>query len=250
MSPASPSLTPTQVLGRALTVPFGVVARARRARAVHPQGFLCHGTWTVDRTHPQAGSAPLLRAGARYDVLARCSRGLGLPQGWGDFFAVAVRLVDAHGPGRHQDFLINTSADVPVVHHVFLPARRWFAQDYSTCLPYRTDAGTLLIGLRPPDEEGPGPSLDAMRARVAEGVQYALTVTGPLGHFEPVGTLRLQGLLDPAAGDVDFDPFITGGGLEPAPAWLQTVRSEAYRWSRRGRDAPEKVRLTPAPDPR
>jgi hypothetical protein len=246
---SSPSKIPTQLLSRVLTLPFGLVAKARHARAVHPQGFLCRGTWTVDRTHPLAGNSPLLREGARYEVLARCSRGLGLPQTMGDFFAVAVRLVDAHGPGRHQDFLINTSADIPVVHHVFLPARRWFAQDYSTCLPYRTDAGTLLLGLRPPDEDGPGPSVDAMRDRVAAGVDYALTVAGPLGHFEPVGTLHLEGLLDPAEGDVDFDPFITGGGLEPAPAWLQTVRSEAYRWSRRGRRAPETPRMRPAPDP-
>ncbi|MCW2958898.1 MAG: hypothetical protein JWP18_1701 [Solirubrobacterales bacterium] len=247
---SSPGRTPTQRLSRVLTIPFGVVARARHARAVHPQGFLCRGTWTVDRTTPLAGNSPLLRAGARYDVLARASRGLGLPQQMGDFFAVAVRLVDAHGPGRHQDFLLNTSADIPVVHHVFLPARRWFAQDYSTCLPYRTDAGTLLLGLRPPAEEGPGPSLDDMRDRVAGGVRFGLTIAGAFGRFEPIGTLHLHSLVDPAEGDVDFDPFITGGGLEPAPAWLQTVRSEAYRWSRRGRDAPEQPRIEPAPDGR
>lgn len=240
---------PTQALSRALTLPFGLVAKARSARAVHPQGFLCRGTWTIDRTHPLAGDVSLLHAGARHDVLARCSRGIGLPQNVGDFFAVAVRLVDAHGPGHHQDFLVNSSVDLPLAHHLFLPARRWFSQDHSTCLPYRTDAGTLLIGLRPPDEAGPGPSLDEMRDRVAGGVDYAVTIAGSLGRFEPVGTLHLEGVLDPSEGDADFDPSITGGGLEPAPAWLQTVRGEAYRWSRRGRHAPADPRAMPARDP-
>lgn len=246
MSPGS--LSPVQSLSRALTLPFGLVAKARHARAVHPQGFLCRGTWTVDRSHPLAAGVPLLQEGAAFEVLARASRGIGLPQTVGDFLAVAVRVHDAHGPGDHQDLLFNTSANVPVVHHLFLPARRWFAQDYSTCLPYRTAAGTLLLGLRPPAVEGPGPSLDELRDVVRDGVEYALTICGPLGHFEPIGTLRLHGLVDPAEGDIDFDPFLTGGGLEPALAWLQTVRGEAYRWSRRGRRAPREPRIDPGPD--
>jgi hypothetical protein len=118
----------------------------------------------------------------------------------------SVRLLDAYGPGLDQDLLINASADLPVAHNVFLPAPRWFAQSYSTCLPYRAGAGLVVVGLLPPDRRGPGPSLDAMRAALSNA-------------------------------DVSFDPWNTGGGLLPA-TWLNRLRREAYRQSRLGRGAP------------
>lgn len=239
--------TPARVVRRGLAAPFGALAAARRARAFHPQGFLCHGTWTVTRTVPAAARVPLLREGAHHDVLARPSRGIGLPEAVGDFLAIAVRLQDAHGPGRPQDLLLNSSVDLPVLHHLFLPAPRWFAQSFSSCLPYGTPDGTVLIGLLPPAGRGPGPSLDELRAAIMHGLDLGIAVAGPLRRWERVGTLRLHGLVDPSAGDVDFDPLThCGGGLEPAPQWLQAVRSEAYRVSRRGRRAPDTPRVRPA----
>lgn len=226
-----------------MTAPFALVSAARRARAFHPQGFLCHGTWKVERALPATTAVPVLQPGPPRPVIARPSRGVGLPESIGDFLAVAVRIVDAHGSGRPQDLLLNSSADAPVLHHAFLPAPRWFAQSYSSCLPYRTPAGTLLVGLLPPDERGPGPGLDDMQAAVDAGVRFGIAVAAPLGRWERIGELHLQGLVDPAQGDVDFEPILNcGGGLTPAPAWLQTVRSEAYRWSRRGRHAPSAPR--------
>lgn len=235
-------------LRRTLTAPFGAIAAARHARAFHPQGFLCEGTWRVSRSVPVTTGVPLLDAGSEHRVLARPSRGIGLPETIGDLLAIAVRVVDAHGPGRPQDLLLNTSADVPVLHHLFLPAPRWFAQSYSSCLPYRTPGGVVLIGLLPPDARGPGPSLQEMRDAVTAGVRFGIAVAVPLGRWQRIGELELRGLVDPRRGDVDFEPFVNcGGGLEPAPSWLQSVRSEAYRWSRRGRGAPTSPRLEPGP---
>lgn len=174
----------------------------------------------------------------------RVSRGAGLPEALPDFFGIAVRLLDAYGPGCHQDLLINSSADQPIAHHLFLPAPRWFAQSYSTCLPYRAGAGLLLIGLEPPAERGPGPSLGAMRAQVAQGTTYGVVVCPPLGRWTRVGSLALSEPLPLSAGDADFDPWNTGGGLVPA-TWLNRVRREAYRQSRLGRGAPAEPREGP-----
>jgi hypothetical protein len=222
-------------LDSVIALPFRVGSALRGARVFHPRGFLCEGRWEIARTSPAAPGAEALTAGAGFDCLVRVSRGAGLPEGLPDFFGFAVRLLDAYGPGLDQDLLINASADLPVAHNVFLPAPRWFAQSYSTCLPYRAGAGLVLVGLLPPDGRGPGPSLDAMRAAVIEGTTFGVAVSTMLGRWEPIGTLRLRGPLSSA--DISFDPWNTGGGLVPA-TWLNRLRREAYRQSRLGRGAP------------
>jgi hypothetical protein len=227
----------TRSLEAAIAVPFRVGSALRGARFVHPEGFLCRGSWEITTTSPLASDALALRAGAQHRVIARVSRGAGLPDRLPDFFAVAVRLVDAYGPGRHQDLLINSSSGLPVLHHLFLPAPRWFAQTYSTCLPYRAGARPFLIGLLPPAERGPAPPLEAMRARVSIGVEFGVALCGPFGRWSRVGTLSLSEPLPAEAGDVDLDPWNTGGGLVPA-TWLNRIRREVYRQSRRGRGRP------------
>jgi hypothetical protein len=225
----------TTVLERAIAVPFRAGSALRGARIVHPEGFLCDGEWAIERDSPLAPRAEALRAGARYGVLARVSRGAGLPQAVPDFYAIAVRLLDAYGPGSHQDLLINASSGLPVLHHLFLPAPRWFTQTYSTCLPYRAGAAPFVIGLLPPRERGPGPPLAEMRAAVQAGVELGIALAPPLGRFARVGTLRLRAPHD--GGDTPYDPWNTGGGLEPA-TWLNRIRREAYAQSRRGRGLP------------
>jgi hypothetical protein len=228
------------VLRTAVSLPFRALSALRGARSFHPQGFLCRGTWTVERTSPLASGADVLRAGASHACIVRLSRGAGLPEWLPDVFGISVRLQDAYGPGRHQDLLINSSADLPLVHHVFLPAPRWYSQSHSTCLPYRAGGGPVVVGLQPPDGPGPGPGLAAMRAEVGRGTSYGIAVAAPLGRWEPIGTLELFEPLGPEAGDVDFDPWNTGGGLVPA-TWLNRLRREAYRQSRLGRGAPREV---------
>lgn len=224
-------------LDAAIAVPFRLGSAIRGARVFHPQGFLCRGVWEVDTASALTRDAIVFRPGERHNVVARVSRGIGLPEALPDFFGIAVRLVDAYGPGGHQDLLINASSGLPVLHHLFLPAPRWFAQPYSTCLPYRAGSKPFLIGLQPPSERGPAPPLAAMRAAVVNGVAFGITVAGPLGRWQRVGALVLRNPISPLAGDVDFDPWNTGGGLTPA-TWLNRIRREAYRQSRRARGRP------------
>jgi hypothetical protein len=222
---------------RAIAQPFRLGSAVRGARVFHPRGFLCRGRWTIDAASPVAGAAAVLQPGARHEVIARLSRGAGLPEALPDFFGIAVRLVDAYGPGRPQDLLTNASSSLPVLHHLFLPAPRWFAQAYSTCLPYRAGGRPFLIGLLPPSQRGPAPPLDAMRAAVGGGVTLRIAVSALLGRWRPIGELQLDDPLAPDAPDVDFDPWNTGGGLVPA-TWLNRIRREAYRQSRLARGRP------------
>jgi hypothetical protein len=225
----------TSPIESAIAIPFRVGSALRGARVFHPEGFLCRGRWEIEAESELAGEAEILRLGAGHDVIARLSRGVGLPDRLPDFFGIAVRLVDAYGPDRHQDLLINASSSLPLLHHLFLPAPRWFAQSYSTCLPYRSGGGPFVVGLLPPPERGPAPPLAAMRAAVEQGVAFGIALSTPLGRWRRIGTLHLR---EPVPGEVDFDPWNTGGGLEPA-TWLNRLRREAYRQSRlaRGRGA-------------
>jgi hypothetical protein len=228
------------LLATAVGLPFRAVAAARGARAVHPQGFLCDVAWTVERTSPLTPTATVLQAGTRLEGTARVSRGAGLPEPLPDFLGIAVRLHDVGGPGRHRDLLFNASADLPLVHHVFLPAGGWTRQSYSTCLPYRAGAGLVVLGLRPARDAAPAPDLATMREAVGAGLSYDLVVAEPLGRWErPLGTLRLSRPFD---GEVDFDPITcSDDDLRPA-TWINRVRAEAYRQSRQGRGAEDRLR--------
>ena len=79
----------------AIAIPFRVGSALRGARVFHPEGFLCRGSWEIEAESELAGEAEILRVGARHDVIARLSRGAGLPDRLPDFFGIAVRLVDA-----------------------------------------------------------------------------------------------------------------------------------------------------------
>jgi hypothetical protein len=53
-----------------------------------------------------------------------------------DLLGMSIRVPDAYGPGRHQDFLLVTSIDLPVLHHVFIPAADAQQRPFSSSLPY------------------------------------------------------------------------------------------------------------------
>jgi hypothetical protein len=75
---------------------------------------------------PGAAAAPaaaeLLSRPGEHRVIVRFSRAVGVPRPIPDPLGLSLRVPDVYGDGRHQDFLLVTSADYPVAHHIFLPA--------------------------------------------------------------------------------------------------------------------------------
>lgn len=220
--------------------PFGLLSALRGSRVFHPQGFVCSGTWTIERGSKLAPGALALAPGQSFDVVARASRGAGLPDAVGDVYGIAVRLLDVGRAGRHQDVLANTSLDLPLAHHLFLPAPHWYAQAYSTCLPYAAGAGPFVLGWLPPHHgTTPGPGLDAMRDEVREGrATFGIGIaSAPLGRFSRIGTLTLDTLEDR---EISFDPIANvGGGIQPVGV-LNALRGPAYRASQLGRGVPQR----------
>ena len=151
-----PKGPPTDERGvvREPTVAFWrTLSRLRGKRILHPDGTAYEATLSV--TGGDHGVL-LFDVPGEHDAVVRLSRGVGLPKPLPDVLGLAVRLVDVHGPNRHQDLLLVTSVDAPVLHHLILPGPLGtYGQSYSSVLPYRLGDRLALVGALPrrPDFE-------------------------------------------------------------------------------------------------
>jgi hypothetical protein len=232
---ASPAARALAAAGGLLTgAVLAAIAAVRRAKAVHPHGAGYAARLVVHGAPAAPAGAALLCTAAEHRAVVRFSRSLGLPRPVPDLLGISIRVLDAHGPGRHQDFLLVTSADIPVVHHVFLPARDVQQRPYSSSLPYRAGRDVFLVGALP-HADSPRPEgrteLDRLRAAAATGrLRFHLAVAPVMGRFTPVAELRIGAPLPAVLDALRFDPWNTGGGLEPAGV-LNRMRRYAYPMS-------------------
>jgi hypothetical protein len=161
----------------------------------------------------------------------RVSRGIGLPRGLGDVYGVGLRLLDAHGPGRHQDLLASSCWPGRAGRFLPRPHRPRRLTVLSCLIPYRTPAGLCHLIVEASAPAG----LDAIIAGEDDEVRMALREARVLGPARTVAMVapgaRLTGAQD--AG-LRLNPWNTHAGLRPA-GWLNALRDPAYRGSHRGR---------------
>ena len=176
-----------------------------------------------------------------HDAVVRFSRGAGLPESMPDILGLALRLVDLHGAGLHQDLLLVTSGSRPGLRHALVPARTFGHDRWSTLLPYEVDGRRVVFGARPLSAALEGARrLDDLR-QLAERrgpVRFALEMAEPRGAWEDVGVITVARARSEEDGErLRFNPANSGGGIEPVGV-LQTVRRRAYLGSQEGRPAP------------
>ncbi len=223
---------------------FGALSRLRGARIFHPDGVGYRGALRIAR--PQAGypGVPLLQRPREYPVLFRFSRGAGLPEPLPDILGLALRILDVHGRGRHQDFLLVTSADAPVLHHLLLPAvRGFFGQSFSSILLYRIGGKLRLVGAAPvgrPVRDSHGGALPELVRSADRGeLRFRLALAPVTGRWSAVGDLRVgERLPHGEAERLAFTPWNTGGGIRPTGSFMG-LRRGAYRGSQHGRGLDE-----------
>jgi hypothetical protein len=224
-------------LASLLAAAFRLLAAVRRARALHPAGIGYRARLVIVPAARRWAGARLLTPGARYDALVRFSRGGGLPEPLPDALGVAVRLPDAYGPGRPQDFLVTSSADLPLARRLLFPARSFLRRSFSSALPYRVDGRRVVTLLRPRPGRWPrtGRALADLSSAAATGaLAYELRLAGSLGRSRTVGVLTVGDPLD--HGDTDalrFNPWHTGEGIQPTGR-LNRLRRPSYPASQRG----------------
>jgi hypothetical protein len=224
---------------------FRSLSALRGKRIFHPDGVGFAATFAP---HPDSstGTSLLDEPGSRRAIV-RLSRATGLPEPLPDVLGLAIRIPDAYGPERHQDFLLVTSSRLPVGRHLLLPARGFLARTFSSLLPYRARGSLVLVGALPSHAEGSGPGLASLRHERAAPLGYKLALASPLGGWSEVATLELgRRLPDQAVEELRFDPSNTGGGIELAGV-LNRLRRPAYRGSQNGRLGSVPTRSRPAP---
>jgi hypothetical protein len=227
-------------LASLLAAVFRLLSLLRRGRGLHPVGVGYSGCLEITPAARRFTGAPLLAPGARYDAVVRFSRGAGLPEPLPDALGVAVRLPDAYGPGRDQDFLVSSSADLPLARRLLFPARSFLHVSFSSVLPYRVGGREVVTVLRPRPGPGRWPrtgrALADLSAAAATGdLAYDLRLAGSLGRSRTVGVLTVGGPLDPAATEaLRFNPWTTGQGIRPVGR-LNRLRRPSYPGSQQGR---------------
>ena len=207
-------------------------------RSLHPIGDAYEATFAVPPRRDPLGADLLDDPGERRAIV-RFSRGAGLPEPLPDILGIAIRVLDAHGPGGHQDFLLATSSALPVAHHSLLPATSFFDRTFSSVLVYSIGGATRLVGaiprsLSPAEVRGDG--LQAVG--VAAGKRqlfYDVCLAGPFGRFVPVARLDVGARLPDDDGErLRFNVWNAGGGIRPGGPF-QGLRLPAYEGSQRGR---------------
>ena len=230
------------------------MAALRRGKAVHPHGAVYEAQLVVPHLDGPLGRTELFGTPASRRALVRFSRSLGLPRPLPDLLGMSVRVPDAYGSGRHQDFLMVSSVDAPVLHHIFVPSSDVQERLYSSSLPYLAGDRTLLVGALPradsPRPEGDH-ELERLAAAAATGaLVFDLAVAEVWGRFRSVAELRVGDPLPPEADALLFNPWNSGGGLKPA-GFLNRLRDIAYplsqrAWGRTGRTADQAAASTAA----
>ena len=246
LPPSAPSLGPLTgvvdtTLGVASAVAFGALSGLRRARVFHPIGAAFEATLDVRGTADDRWGVRLLDEEARHRCVVRFSRGAGTPEGLPDILGLALRVLDAHGAGQHQDLLLVTSGTRPLARNALLPVRHFAAAHYSSVLPYRVDGSTLLFGARPvlaPGTPPPARFADLADALAAGRLRFDLEVAPAAGDWATIGVLEVgRRLGDQESESLRFNAFTTGGGIEPT-GLLQTLRRRAYAASQATRPTP------------
>jgi hypothetical protein len=200
-------------------IPVGAVlaalAAVRRGKPVHPRGEVYAARLVVGGVPAAPRAASLFARAAEHRAVVRFSRSLGLPRRLSDLLGMSIRVLDAYGPGVHQDFLLVTSVDAPVLHHIFVPASDVRQRPYSSSLLFRAGGERFIVGALPDPES----------AR-----RFLIAVARPMGRFVPVADLWVEEPLPEAADALRFRPLAAGGGLEPAGV-LNAMRRYAYPMS-------------------
>ena len=229
------------VAGYGLGALLAGIAGVRGGKAVHPAGVVYGASLVVDGAPAAPRASSLLSTPSTRRAVVRFSRSIGLPRPLPDLLGVSLRVLDAYGPGRPQDVLMVSSVDLPVLHHIFVPATDFQQRPYSSSLPYRAGEDTVILGVTPdPSSPRLGGSdeferLD--RAAVTGDLVFALAVASVSGRFQRVGSLVVEARLPETVDALRFNPFNCCGGLEPVGV-LNRLRDYAYplsqaAWARR-----------------
>jgi hypothetical protein len=215
-----------------IALPVKIGAVARRRRVFHPVGVLAEGI--LERVAPPADGLPMYSC----DVIARISKGIGLPGALPDVAGLAWRMPppqDLRSCGPWDVLLASTAAGSRVG---LAPVRTWSRTAFSSLMPLRFRGGLWWVRARIATTiDEAGLALDTISAHLGSAdIAVDIDQAPATGRFTPLARLTLRHL-DPTNDDIAFDPVLhSDDEVELVPRWLGDVRRTAYRRSREGRN--------------
>ncbi|WP_040774149.1 hypothetical protein [Nocardia pneumoniae] len=209
---------------------FATGARIRHARVFHPNGLHLSG-----RLHAETEFEPLFGAGERA-VIARLSKGAGMPGGLPDVLGFAFRVLDRDD--EPWDFTLATTGGGLLGRLVFTPARGWASARYGSLQPYRIGNSAPTWFFAEPDGEQPASaSLEAMDSFLDERmVSFTLTASRLGGPRLRLAHITLRHAESAEYRTDYFDPMLNHPSeVELFPKAIGKIRELAYTGSRSGR---------------
>jgi len=219
------------------------LSRLRGARFFHPVGVAYTATLTVPRALGDYPGVPLLERRGEHPAIIRFSRATGVPEPLPDVLGIAISITDLYGRGRHQDFLLATSANAPVLQHLLVPAPGgFFGQLFSSLLLYRIGPKIRVVGAEPasePERYRRGALAQLVDTAERGDLAFRLTLAPLAGRHTPVADIVVgERLSDELAERIAFTPWNTGDAISPMGPFMG-IRRAAYRGSQRGRGLSE-----------
>ena len=211
---------PGAAVGAVLGAGFGVAARVRRDKPLHPSRQVGEAVLDLTSPAPELG-VPLLGEVGQHSCLVRWSRSAGVPSPLPDVEGLALRVCDT-GEGRPADLLFASSGTGPLSRYVLRLRGPRSHGPLPTLLPVLGATGWLVFLVEPLDDDDPP-------------VRWRLAVARGGGAWNPLGTVTATWGSDEA---VRFDPVVNllpGTGQHPL---VRELREPAYARARDGAARP------------
>lgn len=164
-------------------------------------GDTFEATLHIDDDARVPGSVPLLRPGTVHRAVVQ----VGPDRRDTAARKLCVKIPDAHGRGRDQDFLLASSGDGAPLHHAVLPTDS-VASLYSSLWLYLAGWQPVLFGANT--------STTGRDLRFGSGDVLSFQISPPIGQFRTIGTLTLA---QPHDSPVRFAGRNCGGNIWPLP---------------------------------
>ena len=220
--------------GRLVAVPLGAVARWRDGRPMHPRGAVFDAVLERHGATPGFGVSWLDEARTE-PVVARLSRGAGLPAPLPDVLGLAIRLGSDTAP---VDLLLSSTGRGAWSRLVPVP-RIGAEVPYGSIMAYSSTAGPVRLAALP---EASGISSDPGPVAVAASdgaLRFTLAAAVGRGALRPFARLRSTAAREPLDPAVRFDavrnppPGLVPDG--PMARFREPAYATARAAGRRGR---------------
>ncbi len=212
-------------------LPVRLGAAVRHRRLFHPNGVLAEGH--LERVAAPNEGLPMQSC----DVIARVSKGVGLPGSLPDVAGLAWRIPPPQDLRSCVPWDVLLASTAAGSRFLLAPTRSWSNSTFSSLMPLRFHDRMWWVRARLVSKiDEPGLSLDTIGNQIDSGeIDFDIEQANGTGGFSPLARLTLRHL-DPSSDDIAFDPVLhSDEDVQLAPGWLADFRRAAYRRSREGR---------------